>query len=109
MVGKSADDMSPLELRQQRYILDEFLKYTMMANHMFQVRQGSNFDTATINDPYLITKKRVQLEKAQKTIFSSVNDKGDLIPAAVDAILKNSFIGPLALLYMVYEMHLLKS
>ena len=80
----------------------------MMANHMFQVTQGSNFDTATINDPYLITKKRVQLEKAQKTIFSSVNDKGDLIPA-VDAILKNSFIGPLALLYMVYEMHLLKS
>ena len=95
MVGKSADDMSPKELAQQQFILDEFLKYAMMANHMFQVTQGSNFDTATINDPYLVTKKRVQLEKAQKTIFSSINDKGEVIPA-VDAILKNSFIGPLA-------------
>ena len=95
MVGKSADDMSPLELTQQAYILDEFLKYAMMGNHLFQVTQGSNFDTATINDPYLITKKQIQVEKAQKTIFSSVNREGEVIPA-VDAILKNSFIGGLA-------------
>jgi hypothetical protein len=95
MVGKSAEDMSPTELAQQQFILDEFLKYAMMANHLFQVTQGSNFDTATINDPYLVTKKRVQLEKARNTIFSSVNKEGDII-AAVDSILDNSFIGPLA-------------
>jgi hypothetical protein len=95
MIGKSADDMSPKELVQQNFILDEFLKYAMMGNHLFQVTQGSNFDTATINDPYLITKKRVQVEKAQKTIFSSIDNEGKVIPA-VDAILKNSFIGPLA-------------
>lgn len=95
MIGKSSDDMSPLELRQQQYILDEFLKYAMMANHMFQVTQGSNFDTATINDPYLITKKIVQLDKARNTIFSSINKEGEVIPA-VDAILKNSFVGELA-------------
>jgi hypothetical protein len=87
--------MSPKELVQQNFILDEFLKYAMMGNHLFQVTQGSNFDTATINDPYLITKKRVQVEKAQKTIFSSIDNEGKVIPA-VDAILKNSFIGPLA-------------
>ena len=95
MIGKSADDMSPLELSQQQYILDEFLKYAMMANQMFQVTQGSNFDTATINDPYLVTKKQVQLEKARNTIFSSIDNDGKIIPA-VDAILKNSFVGPLA-------------
>jgi len=95
MIGKSSDEMSPLELTQQSYILDEFLKYAMMANHMFQVTQGSNFDTATINDPYLVTKKREQLKKAQKTIFSSVNKEGDTIPA-INSILENSFIGPLA-------------
>ena len=66
-----------------------------MASQMFTVTQGSNFDTATINDPYLVTKKRVQLEKARNTIFSSVNKEGETI-AAVDGILDNSFIGPLA-------------
>ena len=95
MVGKSADDMSPKELAQQQYILDEFLKYAMMANQMYQITQGSNFDTATINDPYLVTKKQVQLEKARNTMFSSVDADGKIIPA-VDAILKNSFVGPLA-------------
>jgi hypothetical protein len=95
MIGKSGEDMSPLELAQQNFVLDEFLKYAMMASHMFQVTQGSNFDTATINDPYLVTKKRVQLEKARNTIFSSIDGKGEVVPA-VDSILKNSFIGPLA-------------
>jgi hypothetical protein len=95
MIGKSPADMSPMELAKQSYVLDEFLKYAMMASHMFQVTQGSNFDTATINDPYLVTKKQIQLAKAQKTIFSSINEDGDIIPA-IDAILNSSFIGPLA-------------
>jgi len=95
MIGKSPNEMSPLELRQQQYILDEFLKYAMMGSHLFQVTQGTNFDTATINDPYLITKKKEQIKKARKTIFSSIDDEGKIVPA-VDSILKNSFIGPLA-------------
>jgi hypothetical protein len=95
MIGKSPADMSPKELAAQSFIIDEFLKYAMMANHLFQVTQGSNFDTATINDPYLVTKKQVQLAKAQKTMLSSVNAEGDIIPA-IDALLDSSFIGPLA-------------
>ena len=97
MIGMTAKDMqdNPKMLAQQQYILDEFLKYAMMANHMFQVTQATNFDTATINDPYLITKKQEQLKKARKTIFSSIDDEGNIIPA-VDSILKNSFVGPLA-------------
>jgi hypothetical protein len=53
-----------------------------MAEHMFQVTQASNFDTATFNDPYLVFKKIMQLIKARKSIISSVDD-----------LLKNSFIG----------------
>ena len=94
-MGKSVDDMSPLELAQQNFALDEFLKYAMMANHLFQVTQGSNFDTATINDPYLVFKKQMQLAKARNTILSSVNKEGEVIPA-VDSILESSFVGPLA-------------
>lgn len=69
---------------QQGFILDEFLKYAKMAEQLFYVTQGSNFDTSTFNDPYLIFKKEMQLEKARKSIISSVDD-----------ILDNSFIGTL--------------
>jgi Holliday junction resolvasome RuvABC DNA-binding subunit len=67
----------------------------MMANHLFQVTQGSNFDTATINDPYLVFKKQEQLAKARNTIYSSIDNENKVVPA-VDSILDNSFVGPLA-------------
>ena len=84
MVGKSIDKMTPVQLAQQRFVLTEFLKYAKMANQLFQVTQGSNYDTATINDPYLLFKKQMQLQKARRTIISSVDD-----------ILNSSFIGVL--------------
>jgi hypothetical protein len=70
----SKKDMSDLQKLQQQYMLKEFLKYSKMASHMFNVSQASNYDTANINDPYLVFKKMVQLEKARKTIISSVDD-----------------------------------
>lgn len=82
-VGKKT--LSPKERAEQQFILMEFLKYAKMANQMFLVTQGSNFDTATFNDPYLVFKKSEQLKKAQNTIISSVND-----------LIKNSFIGKLS-------------
>ena len=80
---------------EQQFILDEFLKYAKMASQMFTVTQGSNFDTATFNDPYLVFKKQQQLIKAQNTIIASVDANGQIIPG-VDAILENSFLGVLA-------------
>jgi len=82
MVGNKT--LKDEQLAQQQFILDEFLKYSKMANHLFQVTQGSNFDTANLNDPYLIFKKEKQLEKARKTIISSIDD-----------LLNNSFRGRL--------------
>ena len=70
---------------EQQFMLREFLKYAKMANQLFLITQGSNFDTANFNDPYLVFKKMKQLEKAQNTIISSVDD-----------LLGNSFIGDLS-------------
>jgi hypothetical protein len=82
-VGVSKMDQD--QRAQQQFMLDEFLKYAKMAQQMFTVTQGSNFDTATFNDPYLVFKKQEQLIKAQNTIISSVDD-----------ILNNSFLNILA-------------
>jgi len=80
---------------EQQFMLDEFLKYAKMASQMFTVTQGSNFDTATFNDPYLVFKKEQQLIKAQNTIIAAVDNEGKIIPG-VDSILKNSFLGVMA-------------
>ena len=77
---------------EQQFMLDEFLKYAKMASQLFTVTQGSNFDTATFNDPYLVFKKQQQLIKAQNTIIASVDKNGNIIPG-VSSILENSFLG----------------
>lgn len=82
--NKSAEYLNAGELEQQQFMLDEFLKYAKMAEHMFHVTQGSNFDTATFNDPLLIFKKFEQLNKARKSIISNV-----------DELLEGSFVGKL--------------
>jgi len=84
-LGKLPSDMSAQEKTDQYLMLKEFLKYAKMAEHMFHVTQGSNYDTASFNDPYLIFKKQMQQIKAQNTIISSV-----------DTLLSNSFVGKLA-------------
>jgi hypothetical protein len=93
-VGKNKKDMSPAEREAQTHILIEFMKYAKMSEQLFHVTQGSNFDTTGFNDPYLVTRKLAQLNKAQQTLFASFDEKGKSIPA-VDAILKNSFLGTL--------------
>lgn len=80
-IGKKSFDVN--ERAEQQFILNEFLKYGMMANQLFKVVQGSNFDTTSFNDPMLIFKKEEQLSQARETIISSV-----------DNLLNNSFIGP---------------
>ena len=79
-IGKKSFDVA--EKAEQQFILNEFLKYGMMANQLFKVVQGSNFDTTAFNDPMLIFKKEEQLSQARETIISSV-----------DNLLTNSFVG----------------
>jgi len=84
-VGKSPSTMTSNGRMEQYLMLREFLKYAKMGEQMFHVTQGSNYDTSTFNDPYLVFKKQMQQIKAQNTIISSV-----------DTLLANSFIGKLA-------------
>ena len=95
LVGKNVSAMNVQEKEQQRLMLLEFLKYAKLAEQMFNVTQGTNFDTATFNDPALVFKKQMQLEKARTSVMRSINKDGAMIPA-VDAILDNSSLGNLA-------------
>ncbi len=87
-------ELTDLQKVQQQFILKEFLKYAKMAEHLLHVTQGSNFDTATINDPFIIFKKKMQLQKGRQTILSSLDENNNTIPA-VDGVLQKSFIGKL--------------
>jgi len=89
--------MTDLQKSQQVFFLDEFTKYAKLSEHLFKVQQGTNMDTASLNDSFLVYKKQMQLEEARKTVFSAVEmtEKGlESIPAA-DGILNSSFIGKL--------------
>lgn len=68
----------------QQFILREFLKYSKMAEQLFRVVQGTNFDTASFNDPFLVFKKQLLFNRAKDTIFTGV-----------DELLKESFLGTL--------------
>lgn len=71
MIGE--ENLTPLQKKQQQFILIEFLKYSKQSEHLFLVTQGTNFDTATLNDPFLVFKKKIQLKLARKTIISSAD------------------------------------
>ena len=83
-LGKKVSELNKLQRLDQHHMLIEFLKYAKMAGHMYLFTQGSNFDTASINDPSLIFKKQEQLKLAQNSIISSV-----------DETIENSFLGKL--------------
>jgi hypothetical protein len=78
-LGKT--DLSAQQKLDQIFMLKEFLKYAKMANQLYTVTQGSNWDTSTFNDPFLVFKKNIQYAQAKNTIISSVDD-----------LLNNSFI-----------------
>lgn len=74
MIGKTPDELSNLQKAQQQFILKEFVKYAKISEHLFFITQGSNYNTATFNDPFLFLQKEMQLEKARRTVFSSVDN-----------------------------------
>lgn len=84
VIKKDIKDLTEDEKLEQQFMLREFLKYAKMAEQLFYVSQGTNFDTANLNDPFLVFKKTEQLERAKNTIFSDVNE-----------FMKASFLGNL--------------
>jgi hypothetical protein len=82
MIGETKLDEK--QKAEQQFILNEFLKYSKLSEQLMAVTQGTNFDTASFNDPFLVFKKEQQLIRARKSVISSP-----------DNILKNSFLGNL--------------
>lgn len=76
------EEFNAKEKLDQVFMLKEFLKYAKMANQLYTVTQGTNWDTSTFNDPYLVFKKNVQLFRSQGTIISDSSN-----------LLDESFIG----------------
>jgi len=76
------EEFNAKENLEQIFMLKEFLKYAKMANQLYTVTQGTNWDTSRFNDPYLVFKKNVQFARAQDTIISDANN-----------LLEKSFIG----------------
>jgi len=81
-IGKTEFDAQ--ENAEQQFILDEFLKYSKLAEQLLMVQQGINYDTSTLNDPLLVFKKNELYKRAQKSLISSAKE-----------IMKNSFMGDL--------------
>lgn len=72
--GENPNNLSSEQRADQQAILSEFLRYAMMARQLFELTQGSNYDTANFSDSWLLSKKQLMTEKASRNIFSSVND-----------------------------------
>jgi hypothetical protein len=64
------EEFNAKEKLDQIFMLKEFLKYAKMANQLYTVTQGTNWDTSRFNDPYLVFKKNVQFFRSQGTIIS---------------------------------------
>ena len=81
-IGKTEFDAQ--ENAEQQFILNEFLKYSKLAEQLLMVQQGINYDTSSLNDPLLVFKKNELYKRAQTSMISSASE-----------IMKNSFMGDL--------------
>lgn len=60
---------------QQRRILNEFIKYTKMAEHLFMASQATNWDTARFSTGAAVRKKELLLQKQRtQNIIKSPDD-----------------------------------
>jgi hypothetical protein len=82
-IGKT--EFSPQEKAEQQFILNEFLKYSKLAEQLLIVQQGTNYDTSVLNDPLLVFKKN---ELYKRAVSSS-------IISSAEELMKNSFMGTL--------------
>jgi len=85
-------DLTLEQKEQQQFYLDEFLKYAQMSSQLFKLGQGVSWDTARLNDPFLVLKKSIALEQAEQTIFSSYDFGNKMVDDAASSIINSSFL-----------------
>ncbi len=59
----------------QPQYLKEFLKYARMSGQYYKFTNGTNFDTAVINDHFLIFKKQIQYQQAQDSLIAGAESR----------------------------------
>ncbi len=65
---------SKIKSNQPEY-LKEFLKYARMAGQYYTYSNGTNFDTAILNDHFLVFKKQIQYKQAQESLISGAESR----------------------------------
>ena len=63
--------------REQRYILEEFLKYAKLAEYNFKITQATNYDTASFRSGDVLYKKELLYKEAQTNMISSAKEMLD--------------------------------
>ena len=75
--------LSPIQNAEQHLILDEFLKYTKLADANFELTQAINYDTARIKNADDLARKQMKTKSAERTGLLSSPSK----------IMSSSFLG----------------
>lgn len=75
----------------QIWMLDDFLKYNSLGWDLFNYYQGSNWDTARLNDPNEMRLKQLKFMKANNQLPLSVDKPSKISP--VGKIMSSTFIG----------------
>jgi len=63
-----------------------------MSSQLFKLGQGVSWDTARLNDPFLVLKKSIDLEQAEASIFSSYDFENQVVEDASSSIIRSSFL-----------------
>lgn len=67
----SLNDKKKLDASQE-FVLGEFMKYSVISSNLFRMQQGTNYDTASLNDNNALYFKEYQREQAiSNNIFNS--------------------------------------
>lgn len=77
------EEISNEQKAQQQLVFTEFLKYATLANNLLRLQQGTNYDTARMNDSNSLYFKEYQYDQAKyNSVFSDA-----------DTYVNNTFIG----------------
>ena len=74
VLEKTMSSASKIKSNQPQY-LKEFLKYARMSGQYYKFTNGTNFDTAVLNDHFLVFKKQIQYKEAQDSLIAGAESR----------------------------------
>jgi len=67
MIGKSTSDLSPVEMKMQAQVFEDFLRYRDYADHLFLLTTATKFDTSKLSGPTAIKYMKAALARVEDT------------------------------------------